>query len=77
LPHSRSPLINLTAVVQPQIVMAQASFKILEQRLNQPGRAYQTVIVDYELAVGRTCGCLEANDGATVTAVAGPNSRKA
>lgn len=57
LPHSRSALVGLTTIVQPQIDMAQAAFNLLQQRLSDPGCPFQNVILPHELWVGRTCGC--------------------
>lgn len=57
LPHSRSELVGLTSVVQPQIEMAHAAFDVLQQRLDDPSSPVQTHILPHQMWIGRTCGC--------------------
>lgn len=57
LPHSRSELVGMTTIVQPQIEMAQAAYDVLQQRLDHPSAPVQTHILPHQLWVGRTCGC--------------------
>ena len=57
LPHSRSGLINLTSIVQPQQDMAQEAFAMLLQRIDAPSRSYTSLVCPHRLHVGRTCGC--------------------
>ncbi|WP_204367093.1 LacI family DNA-binding transcriptional regulator [Nocardiopsis salina] len=57
LPHSRSELIGMTTVVQPQAEMAQCAFDLLQQRLNTPGTPYQSIILPHQWWSGRSCGC--------------------
>lgn len=57
LPHSRSELIGMTTIVQPQTAMAQHAFDLLQQRLNEPSRPFQSIILPHEWWNGRTCGC--------------------
>lgn len=57
LPHSRSELVGLTSVVQPQIQMAYAAFDVLQDRLDNPSCVFKTLIMPHELWIGRTCGC--------------------
>jgi LacI family transcriptional regulator len=62
LPHSRSALVGLTTIVQPQFRMAHASFDLLQRRLAEPGRPVQKVVLPHELWLGRTCGCSPTPD---------------
>ena len=57
LPHSRSGLINLTSVVQPQQEMAQEAFAMLLKRMDAPSNTYSSLICPHRLHLGRTCGC--------------------
>lgn len=57
LPHSRSELVGLTSVVQPQIEMAHVAYDVLQQRLDHPSTPVQTHILPHQLWIGRTCGC--------------------
>ncbi|GAA1140693.1 LacI family DNA-binding transcriptional regulator [Ornithinicoccus hortensis] len=57
LPHSRSALVSLTTVVQPQIGMAKAAFDVLQARIDDPAAPYQSLVMPHELWIGRTCGC--------------------
>lgn len=63
LPHSRSALVGLTTIVQPQFRMADASFDLLQRRLADPGRPIQRVVLPHELWLGRTCGCPPTPEG--------------
>ncbi|XAS63831.1 LacI family DNA-binding transcriptional regulator [Micrococcaceae bacterium Sec5.8] len=60
LPHSRSGLINLTSVVQPQQEMAEEAFTMLLNRIEAPSSTYSTKICRHRLHIGRTCGCTPA-----------------
>lgn len=59
LPHSRSALINLTTIIQPQDDMAVAAFEILRDRLDDNRSHFRTAIFPHRLYVGGTCGCPE------------------
>ncbi len=65
LPHSRSPLISLTTVVQPTNVMAQRSVELLLDQITHPRSTYHHVICEHRLHIGRTCGCPLARQGTT------------
>lgn len=57
LPHSRSGLINLTSIVQPQQEMAHEAFAMLLRRIESPSTPYSSLICRHHLHIGRTCGC--------------------
>lgn len=57
LPHSRSGLINLTSIVQPQQEMAHEAFAMLLKRIDAPTNTYSSLICPHRLHLGRTCGC--------------------
>lgn len=57
LPHSRSGLINLTSIVQPQQEMAHEAFAMLLRRIESPSNTYSSLICSHHLHIGRTCGC--------------------
>lgn len=57
LPHSRSELVGLTTIVQPQIEMAHAAYDVLQHRLDNPSSPVQTHILTHRVWIGRTCGC--------------------
>ncbi|WP_237565368.1 LacI family DNA-binding transcriptional regulator [Ornithinimicrobium cavernae] len=57
LPHSRSVLVGLTTVIQPQIGMAHAAFDVLQERLDRPTAPFQSLVMPHDLWIGRTCGC--------------------
>ncbi len=57
LPHSRSGLINLTSIVQPQQEMAHEAFAMLLRRIEAPSGTYSTKVCPHRLHIGRTCGC--------------------
>lgn len=57
LAHSRSGLINLTSIVQPQQEMAQEAFAMLLRRIESPSNTYSSLICPYRIHIGRTCGC--------------------
>jgi LacI family transcriptional regulator len=57
LPHSRSGLINLTSIVQPQQEMANEAFAMLLRRIQSPSNTYSSLICRHHLHIGRTCGC--------------------
>jgi LacI family transcriptional regulator len=63
LPHSRSALVGLTTIVQPQFRMAHTSFDLLQRRLADPARPPQRVVLPHELWLGRTCGCAAGPGG--------------
>lgn len=67
LPHSRSELVGLTSVVQPQIEMAHTAFDVLQQRLDNPSALVQTHILPHQIWIGRTCGCPPEAQSSTVT----------
>lgn len=58
LPHSRSGLINLTSIVQPQQEMAHEAFTMLLKRIEAPSSTYSTRVCRHRLHIGRTCGCM-------------------
>ena len=60
LPHSRSGLINLTSIVQPQQEMAHEAFAMLLNRIEAPSRSYTSLVCRHRLHIGRTCGCTPA-----------------
>ncbi|MDI3212218.1 LacI family DNA-binding transcriptional regulator [Arthrobacter sp. AL12] len=57
LPHSRSGLINLTSIVQPQQEMAHEAFAMLLKRIEAPSAGYSSKVCPHRLHIGRTCGC--------------------
>lgn len=57
LPHSRSGLINLTSIVQPQQQMAREAFTMLLNRIESPTNTYSSLICPHRLYIGTTCGC--------------------
>jgi LacI family transcriptional regulator len=57
LPFSRSELINLTTIVQPQQEMAHEAFAMLLGRINSSSDTYTSRICAHRLHIGRTCGC--------------------
>jgi LacI family transcriptional regulator len=57
LPHSRSELVGLSTIVQPQIEMAQAAFDMLQERVRRPSAPFETQILPHEIWYGRSCGC--------------------
>jgi LacI family transcriptional regulator len=63
LPHSRSPLISLTTVVQPTNDMAERSFELLLDQITRPRSTYHHVICKHRLHIGRTCGCPPERQG--------------
>jgi len=60
LPHSRSGLINLTSIVQPQQEMADEAFAMLLRRIETPSGSYTSRVCRHRLHIGRTCGCSPA-----------------
>jgi LacI family transcriptional regulator len=60
LPFSRSELINLTTIVQPQQEMANEAFSLLLKRINSSSNTYSSRICAHRLHIGRTCGCKPA-----------------
>jgi LacI family transcriptional regulator len=57
LPHNRSALIGLTTVVQPMKEMAERSFELLLDQIENARSTYREVICEHHIHVGRTCGC--------------------
>ncbi|MCT1766755.1 LacI family transcriptional regulator [Brevibacterium casei] len=57
LARSRSPLLGLTTIVQPVVEMATTAFRVLLERITEPGTPARTVICPHQLHIGTSCGC--------------------
>ena len=65
LPEALSPLIPLTTVIQPRRRMGERAVALVLERLQGSGGAIESVILDYELRICRSCGCPSDTMGET------------
>ncbi len=54
-----APGLAPTQAVLPVPTMAARALQLLTERDNEPGRPYQTVMLDCDIEYGVTCGCVE------------------
>lgn len=76
LPHSRSELVGLTTIVQPQIEMAQAAFDMLQERVKRPSAPFESRILPHDVWYGRSCGCPEERQSKAPDAPVSPGQFK-